>query len=131
MQLTTKDPLQIWKFNLAIMISTASPLLLVTALSWILQPAAVEAGILKGFQKEFPSAHELWRTFELTTRKLLTENDFPTGPRGGVRDASPKIEPTEVSFMIVSLATIAIVQINVIVFFSQPDLLLTFVVDDG
>jgi hypothetical protein len=84
------------------MTSRPNRLLLSIALSWLLQPSRVEAGIFKGFHKKVPLAEELWPTFRQTTRYLFNEKDFPTGPRGGVRDASPKIEPTEVSFMIVS-----------------------------
>lgn len=64
----------------------------------------MEAGIIKGFQKEVPSLEDVLPTFERTTRQLLTEDEtggISTGPRGGVRDASPKIQPTEISFMIV------------------------------
>jgi hypothetical protein len=68
----------------------------------MLRPTRVVAGIVRGFHKKVPPAEELWTTFEHTTRQLFTEDDLKPGPRGGVRDASPKIEPTEVSFMIVS-----------------------------
>jgi hypothetical protein len=101
------------KLNMMMMPSRANPLVLVTALSCLLQPVRVEGGIVKGFRKEFPPAEELWPTFEHTKRQLLTENNFPSGPRGGVRDASPNIEPTEVSFMIVSLEKNMIVRANV------------------
>lgn len=80
-------------------------LLTATVLSVLLETSCVEAGIIKGFNKDVPSVEEILPTFERATRQLLTEDDtdgFPTGPRHGVRDASPKIEPTEVSFMIVS-----------------------------
>ena len=75
-----------------------------TALSLLLRAAVVEAGITKGFQKEVPSLEDVLPSFERTTRQLLTEDEtegISTGPRGGVRDASPKIQPTEISFMIV------------------------------
>lgn len=70
----------------------------------VLLQSPVDGGILKGFKEELPAIEDLLPTLEQTTRKLLTEEDasFATGPRHGVRDASPKIEPIEVSFMIVS-----------------------------
>ena len=74
-----------------------------TAYLLVLLQSSVDAGIIKGFKEEMPSVEDLLPTLEQTTRKLLTDEDasFPTGPRHGVRDASPKIEPVEVSFMIV------------------------------
>jgi len=43
---------------------------------------------------------ELAPTFEHTTRQLITQDTILAGPRGGVQDRSPRIEPLELSFMI-------------------------------
>ena len=67
----------------------------------LLQSSVVDAGIVTGFKEEMPSVEDLLPILEQTTRKLIA--DEGVGPRMSVRDASPKIEPLEVSFMIVRM----------------------------
>ncbi|KAG7338915.1 hypothetical protein IV203_034585 [Nitzschia inconspicua] len=84
-------------------VTKLSMLLFAVTLSILLQTPCVESGIIKGFKQEVPPVEELLPTFEHTTRQLVTDDHadgLTSGPRGGVRDASPKLEPTEISFMI-------------------------------
>jgi hypothetical protein len=87
------------------MLSISSFALFIASVLVFLQ-STVDAGVVRGFKEELPQIEDLLPTFDQATRKLLTEEDvkYHTGPRHGVRDASPKIEPVEVSFMIVSCA---------------------------